>query len=60
MTQQLTDHSRAHSHDDMLRLDGKGAVVTGGHRRPGRSTVRGIAQAGASAVFTDRGEVALW
>lgn len=44
---------------DLLRLDGKCAVVTGGTRGLGEATVRRLAEAGTSVVFTGRGEQAL-
>jgi NAD(P)-dependent dehydrogenase (short-subunit alcohol dehydrogenase family) len=43
----------------LLQLEGKCAVVTGGSRGLGEATVRRLAQAGASVVFTGRGEQAL-
>jgi len=45
--------------EDLLRLDGKCAVVTGGTRGLGEATVHRLAQAGAAVVFTGRGEEAL-
>lgn len=47
------------SQDRLLSLDGKCAVVTGGSRGLGEATVHRLAQAGASVVFTGRGEEAL-
>lgn len=44
---------------DLLRLDGKCAVVTGGSRGLGEATVRRLAAAGASVVFTGRGKETL-
>jgi NAD(P)-dependent dehydrogenase (short-subunit alcohol dehydrogenase family) len=44
---------------DLLCLDGKCAVVTGGTRGLGEATVRRLAQAGAAVVFTGRGKDAL-
>lgn len=45
--------------ENLLRLDGKCAVVTGGTRGLGEATVRRLAEAGAAVVFTGRGEDAL-
>lgn len=45
--------------EDLLRLDGKCAVVTGGSRGLGEATVRRLTQAGASVVFTGRDADAL-
>jgi NAD(P)-dependent dehydrogenase (short-subunit alcohol dehydrogenase family) len=44
---------------DLLRLDGKCALVTGGTRGLGEATVRRLAAAGAAVVFTGRGADAL-
>jgi NAD(P)-dependent dehydrogenase (short-subunit alcohol dehydrogenase family) len=44
---------------DLLSLRGRCAVVTGGSRGLGEATVRRLAQAGASVVFTGRGADAL-
>jgi NAD(P)-dependent dehydrogenase (short-subunit alcohol dehydrogenase family) len=44
---------------DLLSLEGKCAVVTGGTRGLGEATVHRLAQAGAAVVVTARGEAAL-
>lgn len=44
---------------DLLRLDGKCAVVTGGSKGLGEAMVHRLTQAGASVVFTGRGADAL-
>ena len=41
--------------DQLLRLDGKCAVVTGGSKGLGEATVHRLTQAGAAVVFTGRG-----
>ena len=41
--------------DQLLRLDGKCAVVTGGSRGLGEATVHRLTQAGATVLFTGRG-----
>src|SRR5262245_13686546 len=44
---------------DMVRLDGRVAIVTGAARGLGRAMAQGLARAGASVIFADIDDAAL-